>query len=283
MIPPAANPGEVIDRRYAVVRLIGRGAMADVFEAQDLERERRAVAVKILRASLAREPEARARFAREARVQQMIRHPNVAVMYGAGVHAGSPYLAMELLPGRSLARVLHAEGRLAVGRAVGYMWQTLMALNATHAVGVLHRDLKPGNVMLLDAGGGRERVVVIDFGFATLEGMAGLTQKGHVVGSLSYIAPERLRGEPADERADLYAVGVVLYELLAGRRPFVAADDVGLVNAILDETPPPPSAFAPDAGIPPAIDAAVVRALAKYPHERAASAVAMAKELEGTG
>lgn len=272
------NPGTLVDGRYTIVRLIGRGAMADVFEARD-EPTGAAVALKLLRAATARDPEARARFAREAQVQQMIRHPNVAVLHGAGVHDGLLYLAMELLGGASLARLLHNEKRLTVERAVGACWQALMGLNATHAVGVLHRDLKPGNLMLLPAAGGRERAVLIDFGFATLEGGAGLTQQGHVVGSLSYMAPERLRSEPADARSDLYGIGVILWEALVGRRPFAGGDDAATIGAVLETPAQAPSAAAPDAAIPPALDAVVLRALAKYPDERAASALAMAKEL----
>jgi serine/threonine-protein kinase len=275
----AANPGDVIDRRYTIVQLIGRGAMADVFEARDAAGMR--YALKILRGSLAREPEARARFARESEVQRRLRHPNIAVLYGAGTtELGNPFLVMEMLHGRSLAHLLKKEKRVHVARAQNFMWQALQGLAACHAAGVLHRDLKPGNLMLEPAWGGIERVVLIDFGFAALEGSAGITRQGFVVGSLSYIAPERLRGEDTvDARADLYSLGIVFYELVTGRCPFVADDDAAMIGKHLDEAPAPPSQVAPDAGIPPAIEAVILRALAKRPADRAATAEAMADEL----
>ncbi len=278
MIKPAANAGDVIDGKYTIVKLVGRGAMADVFEARD--EGGRAVALKMLRALLARDPEAAARFDREVKVQQMIRHPHVAQLLAAGVAKGAPYLVMELLRGRSLATILRQQGRLEPKTAVTCAWQALHGLAATHAMGVLHRDLKPGNLVLEVGAGGAERVVLIDFGFASWEGAAGITQQGFVVGSLSYLAPERLRGESAiDERADLYALGCVLYELLCGRCPFLG-DDATLVAAHLDETPKPPSAFVPDAGIPSSVDALVLKSLAKFPKDRAPSASEMAKEIE---
>lgn len=254
--------------------------MADVFEAHDGQSGGR-VALKILKGSVARDPEARSRFGHEARVQQMVRHPNVMVLHGAGISEGGyPYLVLELLRGRSLASLLKQSPRVPPRRAAGYAWQALQGLGATHAVGVLHRDLKPGNLMLEPTSGPIERVVVIDFGFAALDGSTGLTRQGFVVGSLSYMAPERLRGEPPDPRSDLYSLGIVLYELLTGKRPFHGENDSALVMGHLDETPAPPSRMAPDAGIPSAMDMVVMKALSKHPEERAASAHAMAKELE---
>jgi serine/threonine-protein kinase len=254
--------------------------MADVFEAQDRTEERR-VALKLLRESMAREPRARERFVREGCAQELIKHRNVAVMYDVGVHAARPYLVLELLRGRSLADVVRAEGRVGVVRAASYGWQALQGLDATHAQGVLHRDLKPANLMLEPSDGPVERVVLIDFGFASLEGTVAITQRGHVVGSLPYLAPERLRGEHADERADLYGVGVILYELLVGRRPFLGKDDPTLMAQHVKELPRPLREAAPDAGIPAALEALVLRALAKRPADRPGSAKAMAEELDG--
>jgi serine/threonine-protein kinase len=279
-VNPAANPGEILGERYQVGKMIGRGAMADVFEGLD-RRDGRHVALKVMRTAVARDPEPVQRFAHEAHVQEMIEHRNVARLYDAGMcESGSPYLVMELLRGRSLLTVLRKEGRVSVVRAASYAWQALQGLSATHAVGVLHRDLKPANLMLEPSGGPIERVVLIDFGFAALGTATGLTLKGHVVGSLSYISPERLRGGKPDARADLYGIGIILYELLIGRCPFVADDDLALIKMHIDAVPVPPSVAAPDQDIPPALDRAILRALAKRPTERADSAAAMAAEIE---
>ncbi len=272
----AASPGQVIDGRYTIIKLVGRGAMADVFEARDSATSEK-VAIKILRDVLSQDPDAVARFEREAQVQQRIRHPNVAVMFGAGMHGSSPYLALELLGGRSLLNVLKHEKQVPLMRAVAYGWQALQGLAATHAAGVLHRDLKPANLMLRPNGDGTERVVLIDFGFASLDGAAGITRQGFVVGSLTYMAPERLRSEPIDVRADLYGLAVVLYELLAGVAPFRAEDDATLIGEVLEAPPQPLTEIV--AEVPDAVDRVIRRALSKYPSERAASATDMASEL----
>jgi serine/threonine protein kinase len=278
-----AQPGDVIVGRYTIVRPLGVGSMAEVFAARDTKRERD-VALKIIRRNLARDPETIRRLDREARVQQMIRHPNVAKLFGGGItEHNEPYLVVELLEGRSLRDVVKMEGRIDPVRTAGYGWQALQGLDAIHQVGVLHRDLKPANLMLQPAPDSIERVVLIDFGFAALEGGGRLTAQGHVVGSLAYLPPERLMGEPGDERSDLYALGVVLYELVTGRRPFVAAADIDLINMHLDTPPLPPRRMVPEANIPPAIEAAILRALAKDPGERPLSAADMSAELALAG
>jgi serine/threonine-protein kinase len=273
---PAASPGQVIDGRYTIIKMIGRGAMADVFEARDGATQDK-VAIKILRDVLAQDPDAVARFQREAQVQARIRHPNVAILHGAGLHGSSPYLALDLLGGRSLLGVLRYEKRVPLMRAVAYAWQALQGLAAIHAAGVLHRDLKPANLMLKPNGDGTERVVLIDFGFASLEGAAGITRQGFVVGSLTYMAPERLRSEPVDPRADVYSLTVVLYELLVGRPPFEADDDATLIGMILDDRPQPLAERGVE--VPDALEALIQRALAKHAGARPASAAEMAAQL----
>jgi serine/threonine protein kinase len=271
----AAQPGQVIDDRYTVIKLIGRGAMADVFEARENQTGEK-VALKILREQVAQDDDSLLRFEREADVQTRIRHPNVAVIKHVGLHGVAPYLALELLSGRSLLSVLRAEKQVPVGRAVAYIWQALQGLAATHGAGVLHRDLKPANLMLQRSPDGSERVVLIDFGFASLSGAAGITRQGFVVGSLTYMAPERLRNETIDERSDLYALGVVLFELLTGDPPFTG--DEGMLIADILEHPAPTLA---DRGVqaPVMLEALMARVLAKVPAERPASAAIMATDL----
>lgn len=269
--------GHVIGGRFRIEAFIGKGAMADVYRALDL-RTSAYVALKILRRQID-DPAARARFQREGEVQARMRHRNVAALLETGVtEHEEPFLALELLRGKTLRGVLKAEKRVSPRRAVSYAWQALQGLAAVHAEGILHRDLKPANIMLEPSPGPIERVVLIDFGFASFEGGAKLTQQGAVVGSLTYIAPERLRGEPVDARSDLYAIGVVTYELLAGRPPFVGRDDFELIDLQLSAEPAP---LAPgDPAIPPFLDTILGRALAKHQHERYADAHEMAESLE---
>ncbi len=277
--PNANRVGTVIGERFRVDELIGRGAMAEVFRALDLT-TKTPVALKILKQIHVTDATALARFAREADVQARLRHRNVAALLGSGVTADTkqPYLAVELLHAKSLRSVIKAEGRVSPRRAASYAWQALQGLDAVHAAGIHHRDLKPANIMLEPSPGPVERVVLIDFGFATLEGAARLTMQGTVVGSLTYIAPERLRGETTDERADLYAMGVILFELLIGRPVFTAADDLSLMNHHVNSDPP--SLVSLDPSLPRELDAVVQQSLAKYPDERHASAAEMAHALE---
>ena len=268
--------GTVIGDRFRVDALIGRGAMAEVYRALDL-RTQAFVALKILRHTHVTDSVALARFTREAEVQGRLRHRNVAALLGSGVtDKKEPYLAVELLRGTSLRSVIKNEGRVQPRRAASYAWQALQGLSAVHAAGILHRDLKPANIMLEPSPGPVERVVLIDFGFATFEGSAKLTLQGTVVGSLTYIAPERLRGEDADPRTDLYAIGVILFELLAGQPPFAADDDFELIDMHVNAAPP----SLVQLGLPRSLDAVVQIALAKYPGERFADAAAMADALE---
>lgn len=278
-----AQPGDVIMGRYTIVRPLGVGSMAEVFAAYDTKRERE-VALKLIRRNLARDPETIRRLEREAKVQRMIRHRNVAKLYGGGVtEKNEPYLVVELLSGRSLRDILKMEGMVEWPRAAGYAWQALQGLEAIHAVGVMHRDLKPANLMLQPDPAAIERVVLIDFGFAALEGGGRLTAQGHVVGSLAYLPPERLMGEPGDERSDIYALGVVLYELVAGRRPFVAPDDIDLINMHLEMPPVRPNILTPDAMVSPEMEAVILQSLAKDPRDRPPTAAHMAHSLAAAG
>ncbi len=278
---PAAQVGQLVDNRYRIARLIGRGSMADVFEARD-EIANRDVALKILRGRIAQDKEAVIRLQREAHLQEMISHRNVAQVYGGGsTELRAPYLVFELLQGVSMRQVVRDHGRVPSFKAASYIWQALQGLSAAHTLNIFHRDIKPANLMLEPSPGPVERVVLIDFGFATLQGSARLTMTGHVVGSLSYLAPERLgTDDPGSAAADIYALGVIFFELLTGQRPFVADSELKLVTMQLEEQAPSLRDVAPDADISPALEQVVLRALAKDPAERPASAAAMAVEIE---
>jgi len=252
--------------------------MAEVYRALDTSTQAY-VALKVLRHTHVLDPVSKARFAREAEVQARLRHRNVAALLATGVtERAEPFLAVELLRGATLRGVIKNEGRIAPIRAASYAWQALSGLSAVHGLGVLHRDLKPANIMLEPSAGPVDRVVLIDFGFATFEGGARLTQQGTVVGSLTYIAPERLRGEPVDARADLYSIAIILFELLVGEPPFVANDDLSLISMHVHDDPPRLRAL--DPALPPALDDLIARSLAKDPRARYPDAATMAAELE---
>jgi serine/threonine-protein kinase len=279
--------GQVYGRQFRIDALIGRGAMADVYRALDLSTAAY-VALKVLRHGFeGLDPAARQRFMREADVQAVLRHRNVAALLATGVTpADEPYLVAELLRGKSLRGVIKSEAPLDPRRAASYAFQALQGLQAVHEAGVLHRDLKPANIMLEPSGTGHypggfpppvmvDRVVLIDFGFATFEGSAKLTQQGAIVGSLAYIAPERLRGEEIDHRSDLYSIGIILYEMLMGAPPFSGSDDFELVEQQLDTLPPPL-----DPSLPRELEVLIGRALEKQQADRFASAAEMSDALQ---
>jgi eukaryotic-like serine/threonine-protein kinase len=270
--------GQVVGDRFRVDELIGRGASAEVCRALDQETQT-PVALKIMRFTHIADSVQLARFEREGAIQAKLRHRNIAALLASGVtDKNEPYLAVELLHGKTLRGVVKAEGRLAPRRAASYGWQALNGLAAVHAQGVLHRDLKPANIMLEASEGPIDRVVLIDFGFATFEGSAKLTLQGTVVGSLTYIAPERLRGEQAGPRADLYAMAVILFEMLTGRPPFVAEDDFDLIDYHVNVEAPRLRDIDPT--MPQALDDLIARALDKQPDERFVDAAMMAAQLE---
>jgi eukaryotic-like serine/threonine-protein kinase len=263
----------LLSGRYRLDRLLGEGAMASVWQAHD-DRLGRDVAIKVVRPDAA-DPAAVARFDREARVVAGLRHPGVVLVHDYGVEDGSPFLVMELLPGPSLARVVTEEAPLEVGRASTYVRDSAEALAAAHAAGVVHRDVKPSN-LVLDAQG---RVRVVDFGIARVEQEAGaaLTAAGHVVGSAAYLAPEQASGARVDHRADLYALGCVLLALLTGRPPFSGDSPVTVAAQHLQADPPDLAALRPDAPAP--LVELVRDLLAKDPRRRPVAAQEVADRL----
>jgi eukaryotic-like serine/threonine-protein kinase len=263
----------LLDDRYELVRRIGVGGMGEVHEARD-RRLDRTVAVKLLRPELTSDVPARRRIAEEARLAARIRHPNVVTVLGHGEDDGRPYLVMECLSGRSLRDAMH-ERRLddAEVRDVGL--QVLDALAAAHALDVVHRDVKPGNVLEAEPAWWK----VADFGIAKwLHADQTLTGTGELIGSPSYLAPERLEGVAATPASDLYGAGVLLYEALCGRRPFEGDDPWAVALAVRDGVFPHPAALRPDAD--PWLCATIVRAMAHDPRDRFVSAEEFRDALE---
>ena len=274
-VPRRDLVGKLVANRYLVGEALGAGGLCTVYRAEDL-RKQSEVALKVLPADKAKIKEFAARFQREVTTSKRIDHPNVATVSDSGeLPDGGMFLVMELLKGTLLSNVEHEGGRLPVARALVIARQMLVGLGRAHELGVVHRDVKPHNVMLIDVGG-LETVKLFDFGIASNERAAiKLTVPGTAFGTPEYIAPEQAMGQDVDARADLYGVGVVLFEMLCGRLPFVCKDDIAFLRAHIKEPPPAPSSVAPDAKIPAAVDALVLRALDKDPDKRFANASEM--------
>lgn len=257
--------------RYRVVGRIASGGMGAVWQADDTVLRRR-VAVKTLAESLASDHDFVQRFRREARSAAGLSHPNVASVFDYGEDDGTPYIVMELLQGRTLAERLRS-GSLPWEQAAAIAEAVAAALQAAHEAGIVHRDVKPGNIMLTEDGG----VKVMDFGIAAASWDSSLTVTGMGLGTASYVSPEQASGGRATGASDVYALGVVLYEMLAGRPPFVAPTPVAVAAAHVHEQPLDVGALAPEA--PPAVVAACMQALAKDPSRRPPSAAAFAAML----
>ncbi|MBC7170819.1 MAG: serine/threonine protein kinase, partial [Polyangiaceae bacterium] len=276
--------GTTIQGRYHLVRQLGDGGMGSVYKAAD-QVLRRFVAVKILHASASENPSAVERFIREARAAASIGHPNIIDILDFGMEKNRPFLVMEYLRGRSLSQAIHHEGRFSVDRACAIAAHSLAGLAAAHDRGILHRDLKPANLMLIQKFGVRDFVKLCDFGFATLlipqeriDDAKSLTPARTLVGTPAYAAPERLRGDSRpDPRMDVYSIGVVLYEMLAGSRPFDAPTFQELAQKVRKEPAPPLRRVRPD--LPAALEAVVSRALSKEREDRWATAAEFALAL----
>jgi tRNA A-37 threonylcarbamoyl transferase component Bud32 len=262
--------GRQLDR-YRLVRHVGRGGSSDVFEAEHIHVGKR-VALKLLRRELARDEHAVERLRREARTASAIGHRNIVNVEDFGVTAdGTVYLAMEWLDGETLAQRIE-RGPVGLPATVDLALQIGAGLGAAHAAGVVHRDLKPANVFLVDDNG-RDLVKLLDFGIAkSVRGDARLTGTGAFIGTADYVAPEQALGDEVDARADLYALGVVLYQLLTGSLPFRAGNFMAVLHRHATEPPEPPSVRAPDRDISPALEAVVLRCLAKDREARFAGA-----------
>ena len=270
---------------YRVLRKLGSGGMGVVYEAEDIRLGRR-VALKVLPASLVHDKRTLQRFEREARVASSLNHPNICTIYEVEEHDHQPVIVMELLEGESLKQRIR-EGPVSAAELLDFGIQTSDALEAAHSKGIIHRDIKPGNMFIV--GGGRMKI--LDFGLAKVHGVRvaedqseeeSLTLDGVIPGTPSYMSPEQVRGEEIDSRSDLFSLGVVLYEMATGQRPFVAKNRVLLMNAILNAQPAAASRVNPS--LPAALDAILARALEKHckkRFQRAADICSDLKRLKG--
>jgi serine/threonine protein kinase len=275
--------GRILDSKYEILERLGQGGMGAVYRAKRLHIGDE-VAVKVLHNDLTG-PRAIERFRREARSAALINHPNVVSIhdFGDGQSSESPaYIVMEFVAGTSLRSLLERGGRLSPSRAVDLMLNICAGLGVAHRNGVIHRDLKPDNVIVTSAGheGEHERVKVVDFGIAKLRNTPAdftVTQTGAIIGTIYYMSPEQCRGEEIDARTDVYSLGAMFYEMLTGKPPFVANNIAALITKHLMETPSP---FPPELQIPPALEAACFKALEKNPDARQPDASAFARDLQ---
>ncbi|WP_433787377.1 serine/threonine-protein kinase [Actinomycetospora sp. CA-101289] len=256
---------------YELMSLVGRGGMGEVYRAADTRKNRALVALKRLPPGLVDDPDTRRRFLREAELAAQLREPHVIPIHNYGVIEGQPYLDMRLVDGVDLASHLRTTGSLEPARATDLIGQVAAALDAAHREGLVHRDVKPQNVVLNDPGAGTDFVYLIDFGIAAIVQSSRLSSSV-VAGTTAYMAPERFAGE-GDHRVDVYALGCMFYELLVGRPPF-GGDLMQMMWAHTYTAPPRPSDYVPR--LPPAVDDVIAAALAKAAEERYASAGALA-------
>jgi eukaryotic-like serine/threonine-protein kinase len=267
----------LFDGRYRILRKLGSGGMANVYLAEDEELGRQ-VAIKILNDRHASDDQFVERFRREAKNAAGLSHPNIVSVYDRGEAEGTYYIAMEYLDGRSLKDRIVEDGPLPISSAIEVTRQILHAVGFAHRRGIVHRDIKPHNVLLADdgTGDGESRFKVTDFGISRTAA-SQMTEAGSIVGTAQYLSPEQARGAAVDQRSDIYSVGIVLYELLTGRLPFTGETPLEIAMKHLSEVPKPPSELRPD--VPADVDMVVLRALAKDPEDRFQSAEEMEREL----
>jgi beta-lactam-binding protein with PASTA domain/tRNA A-37 threonylcarbamoyl transferase component Bud32 len=267
--------------RYQVGATLGYGGMAEVHHGRDV-RLGREVAIKVLRADLARDPSFQVRFRREAQAAAALNHPSIVAVYdtgdetpGVGPNGHAPYIVMEYVDGRTLRDVLKVEGRLHPQRAMEIAADICAALDFSHRTGIVHRDIKPGNVMITKAG----TIKVMDFGIAraVADNAATVTSTHAVIGTAQYLSPEQARGEKVDARSDVYSLGCLLYELVTGQPPFTGDSPVAVAYQHVRENAIPPSQVNPD--VPATVDAIVMKALAKHPMNRYQTAGEMRTDL----
>ncbi|MGW5684674.1 Stk1 family PASTA domain-containing Ser/Thr kinase [Nonomuraea sp. NPDC003754] len=260
--------GRLLDGRYRIESRIARGGMATVYLALDIRLDR-TVALKVMHRTLAEDPAFVRRFIGEAKSVASLSHPNVVHVFDQGTDGDVVYLSMEYVPGKTLRDVLRSRGRLPAREALEIMIPVLAALGAAHQQGMVHRDMKPENVLLTDDG----RVKVVDFGLARAIEATNQTRTGVMIGTIGYMSPEQVTTGGADVRSDVYAAGIMLFELVTGRQPYDGETPMSIAYRHVHDTVPPPSSVVPD--VPPLIDTLVAQATARDPENRPADASAM--------
>lgn len=275
------EPDRQLQGRYRLVSPIARGGMAEVWEGVD-DVLRRPIAVKLLHPHLSSDESLRERFRREAIAVARLAHPNVVATYDTGEDDGAAFIIMELIKGTTLRNLIEEQGALSPAATVGIGVQVAEALQHAHEAGIVHRDVKPANILICEGfDGASAQVKVADFGIAravTRDG-ADLTQPGAILGTAKYLSPEQVKGEEPDPRSDVYALGVVLYELLTGRPPFVADTEMATAMAHVHNEPLTPRQLR--AGVPRSLETVVTKAMAKEPADRYQSAAELASALRG--
>ncbi|HHW43609.1 MAG TPA: Stk1 family PASTA domain-containing Ser/Thr kinase, partial [Desulfotomaculum sp.] len=265
--------GKQLGNRYEILEQLGGGGMAIVYKGRDTFLNR-LVTIKMLRPEFSSDQDFTRRFRREAQAVASLSHPHIVSIYDVGQEEGVQYLVMEYVDGEDLKTLIRREGALDAERAVQIALQVLEALEHAHENNIVHRDIKPHNILLTKSG----RAKLTDFGIAREATAATVTQTDTIVGSVHYLSPEQARGEVAGPKSDIYSLGVVLYEMLTGTVPFAGDSPISVAIKHIQEEPEPPSRRNP--AIPPALEQVVLRALAKNPGQRFASAREMAIHLE---
>ncbi len=270
-------PGHVLADRYQIVKLLGSGGMADVYHAWDKELEE-SLAVKVLHHSIGSRSNMVERFKTEIRLARRVVHPNVCRIYDFGASKDLKFVTMELLPGATLDTHMASHPELDLGSRLTIFREILSGLEAAHQLGIIHRDLKPQNVMVAPDGS----PVITDFGIAReLDSGNNTTASGEVLGTPAYMAPERMLGGKVDLRSDIYSLGVILFELVTGERPFSGITVFDMARNQLSIDPPPPTSLAPH--LPPWLEQVILKLLAKQPEDRFQSVASVMAELPQTG
>jgi serine/threonine-protein kinase len=278
---PRADPllGSLVDNRYEIEAVIGEGGMGTVYAVRHRSLGKR-FALKALRKDLANDREVAARFMQEARTAAVVSHPALVEITDFGrLPSGPPYFVMELLEGRSLADLIRAGGPIPAARAVDIIRQIADGMTVAHEANIVHRDLKPENIHIGAGEGGRDRVKVVDFGLAKVIGASRLTRAGVVFGTPHYMSPEQALGEPVDHRSDIYALGIVMYEMFTGRVPFEADSYMGVLTKHMYMAPVPPSQLIGTAKLG-ALEDVTLRCLEKKPQQRYESLRALVADLD---